>query len=59
MKQKWGILNEDTYNFDKIEFQIGVIIIARVLTRFDRRGRPILMQPGNREWVTVIESINC
>ncbi|KAM4065836.1 DDE superfamily endonuclease [Hirsutella rhossiliensis] len=31
----------------------------RVLTRSDRRGRAVLTQPGNREWVTVIESINC
>lgn len=38
---------------------MGVIATARVLTRSDRRGRPVLMQPGNREWVTVIESINC
>jgi hypothetical protein len=58
-KQKWGILDEDTYNFDETGFQMGVIATARVLTRSDRRGRPVLTQPGNREWVTVIESINC
>ncbi|KAM4067761.1 DDE superfamily endonuclease [Hirsutella rhossiliensis] len=43
-KQKWGILDEDVYNFDETGFQMGVIATAR---------------PGNREWVTVIESINC
>ncbi|KAM4054627.1 DDE superfamily endonuclease [Hirsutella rhossiliensis] len=43
-KQKWGILDEDVYNFDETGFQMGVIASAR---------------PGNREWVTVIESINC
>ena len=58
-KQKWGILDEDVYNFDETGFQMGVIATARVLTRSDRRGRPMVMQPGNREWVTVIESINC
>ncbi|KJZ68588.1 hypothetical protein HIM_12021 [Hirsutella minnesotensis 3608] len=58
-KQKWGILDEDVYNFDETGFQMGVIATARVLTRSDRRGRPKLTQPGNREWVTVIESVNC
>jgi len=58
-KQKWGILDEDVYNFDETGFQMGVIATARVLTRSDRRGRPMVMQPGNREWVTVIESIDC
>jgi hypothetical protein len=58
-KQKWGILDEDVYNFDETGFQMGVIATARVLTRSDRRGRPVATQPGNREWVTVIESINC
>ncbi|KJZ69566.1 hypothetical protein HIM_11044 [Hirsutella minnesotensis 3608] len=58
-KQKWGILDEDVYNFDETGFQMGVAATARVLTRSDRRGRAILTQPGNREWVTVIESINC
>ena len=38
---------------------MGVIATARVLTRLDRRGRPMATQPGNREWVTVIESVNC
>ncbi|KAM4061786.1 DDE superfamily endonuclease [Hirsutella rhossiliensis] len=58
-KQKWGILDEDVYNFDETGFQMGVAATARVLTRSDRRGRAVLTQPGNREWVTVIESINC
>ncbi|KAM4067167.1 DDE superfamily endonuclease [Hirsutella rhossiliensis] len=54
-----GILDEDVYNFDETGFQMGVAATARVLTRSDRRGRAVLTQPGNREWVTVIESINC
>lgn len=59
MKQKCCILDEDIYNFDETGFQMGVIATARVLTRSDRRGRPILTQPGNRGWVRVSESINC
>jgi DDE superfamily endonuclease len=37
---------------------MGVIATARVVTRTDRAGRPRTVQPGNREWVTIIEYIN-
>jgi hypothetical protein len=37
---------------------MGVIATARVVTGSERRaGRPVTLQPGNREWVTVIECI--
>lgn len=37
---------------------MGVISTAVVVTSSKRSGRPKLAQPGNREWVTVIQSIN-
>jgi hypothetical protein len=37
---------------------MGVIATAKVVTRTDRAGRPRIVQPGNREWVTIIEAIN-
>ena len=37
---------------------MGVIATARVVTGSDRAGRPRTVQPGNREWVTIIECIN-
>jgi hypothetical protein len=37
---------------------MGVISTAKVVTGTDRAGRPRTIQPGNREWVTVIETIN-
>ena len=37
---------------------MGVIITAKVVTRTNRAGRPRIVQPGNREWVTIIECIN-
>ena len=37
---------------------MGVISSAMVVTRADRRGKPKLAQPGNREWVTVIQGVN-
>ena len=55
---KYGILNEDVYNFDETGFQMGVITTSKVVTRADRRGRPKSIQPGNREWVSVVHGIN-
>lgn len=55
---KYGITCEDTYNFDEIGFQMGVIATAKVVTGSERVGRPVMTQPGNREWVTAIEAIN-
>lgn len=54
---KYGILDADIYNFDETGFQMGVISTAKVVTAADR-ARTVSIQPGNREWVTVIESIN-
>jgi hypothetical protein len=58
MKAKYGILDEDTYNFDETGFMMGQISSGSVVTHSDRRGRPKSIQPGNREWVTVIQGIN-
>jgi hypothetical protein len=54
---EYGILTEDIYNFDETGFQMGVIATAKVVTGTDRQGRPRTVQPGNREWVTIIETI--
>ena len=58
IKIQYGILNDDTWNFDETGFQMGVIATAKVVTGTDRAGRPRTVQPGNREWVTIIECIN-
>ena len=52
-----GIATEDIYNMDEKGFMKGIgeevkVIIPR------REGEAISCQPGNREWVTVIESIS-
>jgi hypothetical protein len=54
---KYGILDADIYNFDETGFQMGIISTSKVVTAADR-ARTVSIQPGNREWVTVIESIN-
>jgi hypothetical protein len=55
--QEFGILEQDIYNFDETGFQMGIIATAKVITRAETRGRPTLIQPGNREWVTALETI--
>jgi hypothetical protein len=56
---KYGILEQDIYNFDETGFQMGVASTAKVVTgSYHTTSRVRALQPGNREWVTVIESIN-
>jgi hypothetical protein len=57
-KAKYGICNDDIYNFDEAGFMIGKITTQLVVTGAERRGRPKAIQPGNREWVIVIQAIN-
>ena len=49
--------DDDVHNFDETGFQMGVIGSMKVVTGSERRGRPEMVQPGDREWVTVIQSI--
>ena len=55
---KYGITEEDIFNFDETGFQIGVISTSKVITTLDRKGRLRTKQPGNRKWVTAIEAVN-
>jgi hypothetical protein len=56
--ESYGIPDDDIYNFDETGFQMGVASTAKVVTRADRHGRPVVVQPGNREWSTVIDCVN-
>jgi hypothetical protein len=56
-KDQYGVLDDDIHNFDETGFQMGVIGSMKVVTGSERRTRPTLVQPGDREWVTVIQSI--
>jgi hypothetical protein len=57
-KAKYGICDNDVYNFDEAGFMMGKITQQLVVTGSERRGRPKAIQPGDREWVTVIAAIN-
>jgi hypothetical protein len=56
-KAKYGVHDEDVHNFDKTGFQMGVIGSMKIVTGAEGRVRPNLIQPGDREWVTVIQSV--
>ncbi|KAK8092163.1 uncharacterized protein PG998_015176 [Apiospora kogelbergensis] len=58
IKAKYGIVDEDMYNFDETGFMMGMIGSTLVVTRADRHGKAKSVQPGNREWSTAIECIN-
>ena len=55
---KYGITEEDIHNFDESGFLMGVITTAKVVTGAESRNHLKAAQPGNREWVTVIQGIN-
>jgi hypothetical protein len=55
---KYGILEQDIYNFDEAGFAMGVIATAKVVTSSEAKNRPKTIQPGNREWVSIIQGVN-
>jgi hypothetical protein len=58
VKAKYGIVDDDIYNFDETGFMMGVIFAGMVVTTSDGRSKAKLAQPGNREWATVIQGVN-
>jgi hypothetical protein len=51
-------MDTDIYNVDEIGFMIGIIASSMVIIGIEKRQNPKKVQPGNREWVIVIQSIN-
>lgn len=49
MKAKYGIQDEDVYNFDETGFMMGQITSTMVVTGADRSGKRKKVQPGNRD----------
>ncbi|KAJ5143093.1 uncharacterized protein N7515_001880 [Penicillium bovifimosum] len=54
---QYGITSDDIYNFDESGFAMGVSATTKVITQSVYTGRRGVLQPGNREWVTVVETI--
>ncbi|CAP79192.1 Pc06g01990 [Penicillium rubens Wisconsin 54-1255] len=55
---QFGIDPDDVYNFNETGFAMGLTATTRVISRSEYYGRRALLQPGNREWVTVIKCTN-
>lgn len=47
----------DLYNVDETGFMMGMIVPSMVVTRSEKIGRAKAVQPGNREWATVIQGV--
>ena len=58
VKAKYGILDKDTYNFDKTGFQIGIGGSVKVVTASERRLKPIGVQPGDCKRTMLIAGID-
>ena len=58
MIAKYGVVDADIYNFDETGFMMGIIATGMVVTSSERRSGVKMVQPGNREWVTVIQGVN-
>ena len=55
---KHGIQEGDIFNFDETGFMMGVASTAKVVTASEKGYRPKAIQPGNREWATVIQGVS-
>ena len=51
---KYGIDESDIYNFDEVDFMMGVIYPGMVVKSPERRSNTKLAQHDSRKWVTVI-----
>jgi hypothetical protein len=55
--QEHGIHEDNIWNFDETGFAIGVCSTSKMITAVERSERPRRVIQGNREWVTIIETI--
>jgi hypothetical protein len=57
IKEKYGIIDEDMYNFDESGFLMGKISSQLVVTGSEKPGKAKKIQPGDREWTTLIQGV--
>jgi hypothetical protein len=57
VKAKYGIVDEDMYNFDESGFLMGKISSQLVVTGLEKPGKVKKLQPGNREWATLVQGV--
>jgi hypothetical protein len=54
---QYNILLENTFNFNKTRYAMGVIVIAKVITETSTHYT-IHIRPRNREWITTVKYIS-
>ena len=54
---QYGILSEDTFNFNKTRYAMGVIATAKVVMGILTHCT-VYIQPGNREQITAVKCIS-
>lgn len=57
-KAKYGIQDDDIYNFDETGFMMGMRNSSAVVTASDRRSKPMSLQQGNKEWVSSVVCVS-
>jgi hypothetical protein len=58
-RQKYGIVEDDVYNFDETGFGMGMLSPnTMVVTSSDRSAKPRIIQLGDRVWTTVIATVS-
>ena len=58
-KERYGIIDEDIYNFDETGFCMGYISAHMVITASEKRhSKAKTVQPSNCEWTTVIQGVS-
>jgi hypothetical protein len=57
MKEKYGIVDKDMYNFDESGFLIGKISSQLVITGLEKPRKTKKLQPSDREWVTLVQGV--
>ena len=57
LRERYNVFNEDIWNFDETDFQIGVKKSQWIVTSL-RTKRHFLISDNNREYVSVVETIN-
>ena len=50
-------MDDDIYNFDETSFIIGKILSQLVITGLEGYRKKKQVQPGNREWVAMIQGV--
>jgi hypothetical protein len=57
-KAKYGIQDNNMYNFDETGFMMGMHNTSAVVTASERRSRPKSLQQGNQEWTTSVVCVS-